>query len=174
MTSNTSPRPGTIGLVQIHGNMGTLIEYGQWLCGAGFKPWEHSFVLLDDNTVIMAEPSGAKIVPLSYYAHTPIYWCHALRNEITDAQAEKVVAAGRKYKGVEYSFIDYELIFQTRVLHLPAGPLKSRLISTKEMICSQLCVQTYTDAGEVLFPKWYPGQVTPLDIYDLDAKLENK
>lgn len=171
MPKNLPALPGTIGLAQIGGPGGFIIELGQDMCGAGFKTWEHAFLLLPDGDIIEAEPGGARIVSVDEYADVPVYWCHALRQEITDDQARRVCEQGYEFHGVPYSFLDYFAIFQTRVLHLPPGLLKERLVSTRNMICSQLVVQCYSDAGERLFPKWYPGQVTPLDIYDLDSKL---
>jgi hypothetical protein len=71
----SGPRPGTMGLTPIAGEVGRLIRLGQKLNGNGFSTWEHAFILLPGDQILEAEPGGARIVPLHY---DDVYWCQGI------------------------------------------------------------------------------------------------
>ncbi|KWT57643.1 hypothetical protein ADL21_33665 [Streptomyces albus subsp. albus] len=153
------PMPGDIGITQISGNAGRLIRIGQWLNGNGFADYQHAFLVLPDGMLIEAEPGGATIRPLSVYDGANIlYVCP---EGLTDRQRDAICAAGRRYEGVPYSFLDYLAIAVHR-LRIPFPGLRRYVAATGHMICSQLVDQSYHDAGIPLFSdgRW-PGYVTP-------------
>lgn len=160
---------GGIGLTSISGNVGKLIEFGQFLNGDGFKKWEHAFTSLGGGLILEAEPGGARIAQASEYS--TVYWCNNIAAQFTAEQLQAVADATKKYVGVPYSFLDYDALAAHR-LHIPAPGLKQYIANTGHQICSQLADQGYADAGLPLFRdgRW-PGYVTPLAIYNLDRSL---
>jgi hypothetical protein len=172
-----SPPAGIIGLTSIHGNVGRLIEVGQWLNGSGFRQWEHAFVSLGGGRIAEAEPGGARAGLASEYRS--VYWCHAIAALASPAQLQEIADAARKYTepgpwgkgGVPYSFLDYLALAQHR-LRIPGPGLEDYIKSTNHQICSQLCDQAEQDAGVHLFTdgRW-TGDVTPMDLYNLDVRL---
>jgi uncharacterized protein YycO len=159
-------RPGDYGVCRIHGLIGFLIRVAQWLNGNGFRNYEHAFLVLDDQTVIEAEPGGARITPLGYYLDAPagsVAWSTV---ELTDEQRAAIVAAGRSYEHTPYSYLEYPAIAARR-LHLPFGRLLRRYAnSTRHLICSQLVAMAYAAAGVHLGDE-DPGNTTPADLANL-------
>lgn len=160
------PLPGTNGLTRISGSAGRLIRIGQFLNGTGFSDWEHAFKYLGNGLIIEAEPGGARITHVSRYP--VIHWCTATAARYSPVQLQASADAARKYKGVPYSFLDYDAIAAHR-LHIPAPGLRQYIESTKHMICSQLTDQADADAGIHNFENRWPGFVTPGNLYDLDT-----
>ena len=159
-----------IGLTSISGDVGKLIETGQWLDGTGFRQWEHAFISVGNGLIVEAEPGGARV--REYTEYQVIYWCHGLYSLGTAAQMEATEDAAKSYVGVPYSFLDYFALAAHR-LHLPVPFLREYIASTKHMICSQLVDQCYTDAGITIFTdgRW-AGYVTPGDLYVRDLQIE--
>lgn len=165
MIKVTDPRPGDIGLTQISGYAGKLIEFGEWLNGGHFDQYQHAFIVLDGDRLIEAEPGGARMGLLSEYAGRDNLF---LRPEgFTPAQGDVVAAAAKRYLGVGYSFADYVAIALHR-FHVPAPGLQRYIASTHHMICSALVDASYQDAGYQLFDdqRW-SGDVTPADLAGL-------
>jgi hypothetical protein len=159
-----------IGLTQISGTVGKLIEVGQWLNGEGFQNWEHAFVALPGGLILEAEPGGARIVPLPY---SDVYWCeniYKLLPQPPNQQQLGIIASG--LKGVPYSFADYAALAAAR-LHIPSSQLKAFIASSGHMICSQLCDEFYARLGAHIFEdsRW-PGDVTPASLYNRDLQLK--
>jgi hypothetical protein len=183
-TPATLPAIGTIGLTQISGDVGKLIKVGEFLNGQGFKDWEHSLLLGPNETVLEAEPGGARIANVSEYDSDTIYWCTAIAAQFTEEKLADIWgAAVQKYGpgtghktstgGVGYSFLDYGAMFCHR-LHIPAPGLRGYIASTKHLICSQLCDVAYSDEGCHLFEGTWPGYVTPLGLYNLDVAIRRE
>lgn len=165
---HSDPLPGDIGLTQIDGAVGKLIQLGQWFNGDGFSTYEHAFIVLPDERLLEAEPGGARIQALTEYADAAVlYVCP---DGLTDDQRLAICAAARRYLGVRYSFLDYVAIAAHR-LRLPVPGLRRYVATTKHQICSQLVDRAYLDAGVHLFNdnRW-PGYVTPMALYDLLAE----
>jgi len=157
-----SAKPGDYFLGQISGFTGFLIRVGQLLCGDASR-YTHAGVVLDDGTVVEAEPGGARITPLSEIERDdePVAFS---RFPLTDDQRAAIVKAARGYEGTPYSFLDY-LSIALETLHLGFGWTKKRVQSSGHMICSQLVDQSYQDAGIHLFEDGrFPGDVTPGDL----------
>ena len=178
MTYAALPAVGTIGLTQIHGRVGELIEFGEFLNGQGFRDWEHAFLLGPNGQVLEAEPGGARIGNVSEYSD--IYWCTAIASQCSEAKLQAIwVSAVAQYgphgmhPGVGYSFLDYLALFCHR-LHIPAPFIKRRIASSKHLICSQLCDAAYADEACHLFAGVWPGYVTPLGLFNLDQAIRKE
>jgi hypothetical protein len=165
------PSPGDIGLTRIHGWVGLLIRFGQWLNGGGFRDYEHAFVYVGLGQIIEAEPGGALLSLLTRYAPDTVLWVPCppgLGAAVAlAARAYGPGANGRPPVGVGYSFLDY-LALAAHRLHLPLPGLRTYIESTGHMICSQLADRAAADAGWHLFTdgRW-PGYVTPGDLLEL-------
>jgi hypothetical protein len=164
-------KPGRIGLTHIHGQIGKLVEFGQYLNGDGFTAWEHAFLDLGDGTLIQAEPGreGAQIRPLDIYLDSDVYWCDNIYRTLTYDQAIRIAAFGKQMRGIKYSFLDYDALAMHR-LHVPVPGLRSYIASSHHMICSQLCDYAYDLSGVRLFDNRWAGYVTPGDLYVLDKQ----
>lgn len=158
-----SPKPGTIGLSKIHGTLGFLIALAQLLCGHT-SLFTHAFVVLDNDEVLEAMPTGARIRPLKERLDwEPVCWGWTIG--LTDADRARIVGEARKLVGVPYSFVDY---LSLALLHLGPGRgvlgrwVEGRVRSSGHMICSQLVDEVYNRAGIEIFDDGrYPGDVMP-------------
>jgi hypothetical protein len=158
---------GSLGLGKIPGFQGFLVKIAQLLYGS-YSKWTHVFVILDDETVLQAEPGGASIVPLATYL--PPNAGRLLNIPLTDQQRKKVVEIARKMQGTPYSGLDYASLFLHR-LHIRPKWVVDRVMSTGHMICSQLGDWILDLAGYHLFEDGrYAGDVVPGDISILADK----
>lgn len=159
------PQPGDIGLTSVVGPVGWGIRLGQWLNGSGFGVYEHAFLVLDNGTLIEAQPGGARIVGLDEDAGRRVLY--VAPDGLTDKQRAAICTAAQRYVGTKYSFLDYAAIAAHR-FRLPIPWLRRYVASTRHQICSQLVDQCYQDADVHLFQdgRW-PGWVTPADLYEL-------
>lgn len=169
-TDNYIPRKGDIGLTQIHGRVGALIRFGQFLNGDGFWNYQHAFVVLHDSweypvKIIEAEPGGAEINPLDRYQGYNVSYLRC-----PDELREAVASAAYQYEGRGYSAADY-FSLAARRLHIPAPHLRAYIRSSGHMICSQLSDRIALDGGWHLFDdgRW-EGDVTPGALYGLYRK----
>jgi len=169
LMTTTAPSVGLIGLTPISGEVGKLIEFGQWLDGSGFKQWEHAFISIGNNLIVEAEPGGARVGSVSEYS--TVYWCNAIAGLGTPAQLEATETVAKSYVGTPYSALDYFALAAHR-LDLPVLGLENFIKSDKHLICSQLVDQVYNVAGIHVFTdnRW-PGFVTPGDLYDRNVQL---
>ncbi len=151
--------PGSIGLTKIEGLLGWWVGLGQHLTGDS-SPYTHAFIVLDDNTVMAAQPGGAKTEALSRYKDKAVY----LDIPLTEGQRRVVVNEARMLRGVPYSFIDYMALALARFGVKPQW--LRRYISNKgHMICSQLVDEVYRRAGVKIFKDGrLPQDVTPGDL----------
>lgn len=162
------PATGLIGLTSIAGNVGKLIEFGQWLNGDGFKTWEHAFISIGGGLIVEAEPGGARVRPYTEYSQ--VYWCTGLYKLLnTPVKVAAAEDAAKKYVGVPYSFLDYFALAGKR-LHLPHLLLQDYVANTGHMICSQLVARAYWDAGAPIYPEW-TGYVDPLALFNRDQEM---
>jgi cell wall-associated NlpC family hydrolase len=152
--------PGDFGLVPMSGRAGRLIRLGQLLDGDGFADYEHAFVYVGNDTIIEAEPGGARSAPLNYAG---VLWSTGIINP-TDAQRAAIVNAAQSYIGTPYSVLDYFAIAARR-MHIPVPYLRAYIASTGHMICSQLVARCYADAGCPLFGDEWTGYDTPGDLW---------
>lgn len=152
---------GSIGLTQIHGGVGKMIRFGQWLNGDGFADYEHAFVYVGGTMIVEAEPGGARRVPFHYnLARTAWLPC-------PERYGDAVADAAVDYVGTPYSFADY-LALAARRLHIPVPGLREYIGESGHLICSALADRAAFQGGWHLFSdgRWY-GDVTPGDLYEL-------
>jgi hypothetical protein len=155
------PQPGDFFLLVGTDTIGRLIRVGEWLNGDGWSTYSHAGLLLDDGTILEAEPGGARIRPASEYPTELMRWSSWT---LSGAARHSLVLHGRQLVGVPYSFLDYASLALHR-FHLRPPGLKSYIASTKHLICSQLVDEVYWRAGLHMFAdgRW-PGDVTPADL----------
>lgn len=167
--TTTTPPVGLIGLTPISGQVGKLIEFGQWLDGGGFQQWEHAFISIGGGLIVEAEPGGARIGNVSEYSD--IYWCEGIYTLGTAAQLAATVPVAKGYVGTPYSALDYFALAAHR-LHLPVIGLENYIKNDAHQICSQLVDQVYNVAGIHIFTdnRW-AGFVTPADLYNRNVQL---
>lgn len=152
-------KPGDIGLTRIGGVLGFFVSLGQHLAGDSSR-YTHAYIVLDDETVIAAQPGGARVDPLSDYDNKSIY----LQRDLTDEQRATIVSEARSLEGLPYSFLDYLAIALARFGIKPKW-LKRYIADKGHMICSQLCDEVYRRAGIHLFNDGrLPQEVTPGDL----------
>ncbi|WP_327071544.1 hypothetical protein [Kitasatospora sp. NBC_01302] len=168
----SSPLPGSIGLTSIAGAVGLGIRVGQALLLDGDCPYEHAFIVLSDETLIEAEPGGARVTGLDEYAGREVLYVAPAG--LTDEQRTAICAAATNYVRVPYSFLDYAAIAAHR-FRLPIPWLRRYVASTKHEICSALVDQIYQDAGVHLFQdRRWPGYVCPADLWRLLGRGEQR
>lgn len=157
-------RPGDYFLTQIGGPVGLAIRVAQGLCG-DWSRYTHAGVILDDGTIIAAQPGGARIEPLSSIASKK----HLALGQmpLTMAERAEVVAVARSFEGVPYSFLNY-LSLTLVTLGIRPKWLLRYVAGTGHVICSQLVDKVYPLAtyGRVnLFDDGrFAGDVTPGDL----------
>lgn len=151
-----TPNAGDIGLTRIHGFTGFWIGLGQLLNGDASR-YTHAFIVLDDGTLIEAEPGGAAIKPLSEYDGEDVLYS---KFALSDEQRATIVDTARSLKGTPYSFLDYVFLLLYR-LRIRVPWITKRVESNKHMICSQLVEYCYEQAGIDLVPNSKPNYVTP-------------
>lgn len=159
-------KPGDVFFTQITGILGFFIRFAQLLTGDASR-YTHVGILLDDNTVVAAQPGGAEHITLeelmTRQAETgaPFGWSAW---ELTDETRSAIVKSARKYIGTPYNFLDYLSILLV-TLRIRPKRFKERVHNNKKLICSQLVDQVYLEAGIHLFDDGrLSGDVTPGDL----------
>lgn len=154
------PQPGDFGLTSFGTWASWWIVLGQALLGDPSR-FTHAFVVVDDNCVVEAWSSGARLEPLSRYDNLPTAYSNL---PLTAAQRNAIVAAAHGYVGTGYSFLDY-LALALDHWHIRPKWLKAYIADSGHMICSQLVDQCYQDAGVQLFDDGRDASdVTPGDL----------
>lgn len=164
-------RPGAIGVVPVAGVGGFGIQLGELIIDRRDGA-QHAFVLLDDDTVLEAEPKGARVSPLAHCAR-PIAW---IDPPLSDATRAVVVRTARGFVGCGYNWWSYLWLALCR-FGLRPGWLRKRVADPGNNMCSQLCDLIWQDAAAALAPSdpdvkllhlfddnRLPGNVTPGDL----------
>lgn len=167
-------QPGDLLCTNITGEVGKLIGLGEWLDTFSFKKlfnrellelrvFSHVAVIRDSATLIEAEAGGARVAPIAEYLDgRPLMFSTGLLG-IDKATGQLIANYAEAMVGSPYSFLDYGAIAAKR-LHLPVPGLKDYINSSSHVICSQLAALAYDKAGKSLFPGYWPGYTTPLDV----------
>jgi hypothetical protein len=161
------PEAGDFVLVKMHGGVSAAIRIGQWLNGSGFADYEHVAIYDGNGGLWEATPKrGIMHNWLTEYESASLLWSTGII-PLTPDQRAAIVASAKRYKDVDYSFLDYFALAAHR-LHIPAPDLKRYIRTSHHMICSQFVDRCYLDAGYHLFNdnRW-EGYVTPGDLYQL-------
>lgn len=157
--TNRMPKPGSMGFSTIGGFVGFWVGLGQYLNQDGSK-YSHTFVVLDDETVVQAMPQGAEIVPLDDYLGDAIF----IEWDITDEQSAAIIEEARSLVGTPYGFSDYLALALARFGFRPKW-LTNYVEGNNRLICSQLADLAYSRAGLQLFNDGrLPNEVTPGDL----------
>lgn len=167
-----APRPGDIGITSIRGDVGRLIQLGQWLCRLTWRFWtwrtlwkaargEHVFVYLGDGLLVEAEPGpdGARIANLSEYADRAVLWMRC-----PEQYGQAVAHSARLLQGTHYSAADYFALAAHR-FRLPVPRLRVFIEGSGRAMCSQLADMAAQLGGWQIFDdgRW-PGFVIPVDL----------
>lgn len=153
------PKPGDFGLTKIGGILGFFVSLGQHLAGDSSK-YTHAFIVLDEESVIAAQPGGARVDKLIDYKNKAIYSSF----DLTPDQRSAIIAYARAYEGTPYSYLDYLAIALARLGIKPQW-LKRFIANKGHMICSQMVDEVYKKAGVHLFNDGrLPQEVTPGDL----------
>lgn len=170
-------QPGDFAAVRSHGDVGWAIRNAERLALNLHKHdllphmskydlnWEHAIFYLSqsDDSILEAMPGGARVVTY-HYSDQDVLWSTDNPRLALSFQQKSLANSQRKYKGVDYSFMDY-LALATHTLGIPAPGLREGIASTGHMICSQLVDQCRLALVDHLFSdnRW-PGYVDPLDL----------
>lgn len=140
-------KPGDLGFTRITGFTGWWINLGQAIIGDSNR-FTHVFVVLDDDTLIEAMPTGARFAPLDREYKTDVLYA---RLPLSDEQRQLVVQTARELMkrpgGIRYSFADYIYI---ALVHwgFKASWLKRQIQKFGHQICSQLADYLLNGGGE--------------------------
>lgn len=161
MTQTHPLLPGDYVLVQITGFGGLLIRAAQALAGDP-SIYTHVGIVLDDQTVIGAQPGGARIDPIGTVLNArPLAVSY---NALSREERARIVTYARSLEGRPYSFLDYLSLALARFRVRPKWLLRY-IEDSGHMICSQLVDHVYEVAGVDLFDDGRPhGDVTPGDL----------
>lgn len=167
----STARPGAIGLSPIHGIGGFGIQLGELILDRRDSA-QHAFILLDDGTVLEAEPKGARIAPLAHCAK-PIAW---IDPPLSDATRAAIVRIARSHVGCGYSWWAYAWLALEKFGLRPAW-VKRKVDNPGNAMCSQLVDRIWREAAKELAPSdpdqrllhlfadgRDPGTVTPGDL----------
>jgi hypothetical protein len=178
-------QPGDFACVPIGGEVGTLVEIGQWLAGQKFQKYEHAeiYVGLADaygphGYTISAYPGGHGEQPLPCPPEQlpGSLWSSGLI-PLTDAQRKAIVNWAVAHKNVRYSAADYFALAAARLkLNLILPPLRRFIAAKGHLICSQFVTLDYLDAAGVnLLGGLWDGLDDPMQLAEmLEAKLAER
>lgn len=171
-------QPGDFACVPVAGSVGVLIEFGQFLAGQKFQPYEHAEVYIGSPPSLpktqwgytaSAYPDRKGIKPLECAPQDlPGALWSTPKVGLTSAERDGIVAWCLAHPAVEYSAADYIALAAHR-FHINARLLQQYIANDKSYICSQYVDSAYQFGGSVhLFNdgRW-PGFVMPMDLASL-------
>jgi hypothetical protein len=158
-------KPGDLGFTRITGFTGFWVNLGQAITGDACR-FTHVFVVMDDDTVLEAMPSGARFARLDREYKSEVVYA---RLPLTAEQRNKIISEARRLMarkgGIKYSFTDY-LALALSHWGLKAKWLRRYISKSGRMICSQLADYLLSHAGFQVFKDGrLPQDVTPGDLY---------
>jgi hypothetical protein len=158
------PEPGDFAAVRMAGNIGRLVELGEWLDGDGFREWGHALVYVGGGYCLQAMPGGSGLVIRG--VEPGDIWSTGVI-PIPDEARARVGEVARSLTGVGYSWLDYWALVLHR-LHIPWPGLRGRIGRSDRLICSQLVDLFEQMLGIHLYAdgRW-DGYVTPADLGNL-------
>jgi hypothetical protein len=154
-------KPGDIGFTRIGGRLGWWIALGQALTGDANR-FTHVFVVLDNDEVAEAMPSGARIQPFEReYKSEVAYIKVGLTPEQRTALVEHLRGRMALPGGIKYSFADY-LALALAHFGVKAKKLRDYIAKSSRQICSQLADYELCNVGYHVFNDGrLPQDVTP-------------
>lgn len=158
-------RPGDIGFSRIGGRLGWWIAIAQALTGDANR-FTHVFVVLDNNEVAEAMPSGARIQPFDREYKTEVAYVQVgLTDEQRTALVEHLRGRLDLPGGIKYSFADYLAL---ALAHFGIKPkwLRNYIAKSNRQICSQLADYELSNVGYHVFCDGrLPQDVTPGSLF---------
>lgn len=154
-----TPKAGDIGLTRIGGVLGFFVMIGQALAQDASR-YTHAFIVIDENTVIAAQPGGARRDALAPLKNKAIY----MPLELTDDQRQTIVREAIALEGTPYSYLDYLAIALLRFGFKPKW-LRKYIKDKGHLICSQMADLVLQKAAVHLFNDGRESMdVTPGDL----------
>jgi|HubBroStandDraft_2_1064218.scaffolds.fasta_scaffold131384_3 hypothetical protein len=159
-----SPEPGDFAAVRMAGNVGKLVELGEWLNGDGFREWGHALVYVGGGQCLQAMPGGSDLVIRGVQPGD--IWSTGVI-PIPDQARARAGEVAEALTGIPYSWLDYQALIAHR-LRIPVPGLQHYIADTFHEICSQLVDTFELRLGIHLYAdgRW-PGFVTPADLGNL-------
>lgn len=171
------PQPGDFLCLPVSGEVGRLIELGQFLAGQAFKPYEHTevYVGLPDaqgpyGYTISAYPGGhgRQALPCAPESVPGALWSSGLLS-LTPGERTAITDWAVAHQNIQYSVADYLALTAARLkLHLLLPPLRKFIAAKGHLICSQFVTLAYYEAGVSLWPgEPWDGLDMPMDLAQL-------
>jgi Uncharacterized distant relative of cell wall-associated hydrolases len=158
---------GQFGVVRSSGFYSDGIRFFQHLQDRKDQLWQytHSFIAIDNTTLVEAWPGGARTAPISEYDH--ILWSH---QDLTEVQRAGIVKFATDHVGDAYAWEDIPLIAIALATgrHTPAW-LEQKIANPHRWICSAFVDAAYQSAGKHLFHNVPPSAVFPAMLASLIA-----
>lgn len=174
------PEPGDFCCIPVAGKIGAGIEFGQFLAGDRFQPYDHAEIYTGQpdeagphGYTYSAYPSngkggltGKRPLPCEPARLPGALWSSGII-DLTGPQRALVTAWCVAHPDVPYSWVDYGAL-ALHALRIPAPGLRGFIASTRSLICSQYVDTALTASGVHLFAdgRW-PGYVKPGDLAGL-------
>lgn len=160
-TQELGLKPGDLGFTRIGGLLGKGIALAQAITGDASR-FTHVFIVLDNEEVAEAMPSGARVQPFDREYKTEVAYA---RLPLSDEQRSALVShlRGRMARpgGIKYSFADYLAL---ALAHSGLRPkwLRDYIAKSSRQICSQLADYELTNVAYHVFDDGrLPQDVTP-------------
>jgi len=144
--------------------------FGRWVMGPDgirhFEGFSHAFVVIERDTIVEAEPGGARTAALAPYRDTKLGGTFVSSTwDLTTAQRDRICENALKHVGRLYSGMDYAALFAHR-LHLPLPGLRAYVADTEFEICSQQVDDIYFESDlHVFMDGCWQGYVTPMGLF---------
>jgi hypothetical protein len=178
------PQPGDFLCVPVSGEVGKLIEIGQFLAGQKFQPYEHAEVYVGQpdsaspwGYTVSAYPNRQGRQPLGGPPGSVpgALWSSALV-PLTDAQRASIVLWALANQHVGYSAADYFALAAARLkMNLLLPPLRDFIKDSGHLICSQFVTLAYYQAGVDLLGGTWNGLDDPMQLAEmLEARLAER
>ena len=152
------PPVGTFGLVHTNGRAATAIRL------ATLARVNHAFLVVDDRTIIEANPDGVDTRPLDEYDH--VAWSHRAI-PLSAWQGTQVAGFARTRLGDAYNWPGIAALGFDHFLGWRPAWLDDRANQPTTWFCSQLVVAAYRFAGIDLTPGKPDWTVSPGDLSEV-------
>ncbi len=152
------PPVGSYGVVSTNGIAGWFIRLGT------FSRYNHAFIVGPGGLLVEADPKGAQYGHIANYptARYNLYYPH-----IPDATRAQIWKNAEALLGRKYGWLDI-FALSLRFFGLRFDGIEERIKRQDRLICSQLVVLAYAQAGVYLFDDGRLAQnVNPGDLADL-------
>lgn len=160
-TAELGLQPGDIGFTRIGGALGKWISLGQAITGDANR-FTHVFVVLDNEQIAEAMPSGARIQPFDREYKTEVAYVKVgLTNEQRTTLVEHLRGRLARPGGIKYSFFDYVALALAH-FGIRRKKLRDYIARSDRQICSQMADYELANVSYHVFCDGrLPQDVTP-------------